>query len=685
MNRWFTAQELAGLPGLPSTDRNVRLMADRNGWEGQRRLGSKATEYSFSVLPPEAQAGLLARLVNDARPDADAPSVEPKEIVLRDAISSSRLTDQQRAVMTARLAFVREIERMSKVISQQRAIMTLVGLARDGQLSPYLSERVERANDRKSPDRTLSERTLKRWLADFRAEGETGLAPARRKADMSVPVWAADFLRCYQRPTKPAVERAYAEFSSKHQGNTPSIHQVRRFLEKLAPEARERGRYSPQELKAFKPFRRRITKNLLPGDVYTADGHKFDAEVINPRTGKPFRPEITTTLDVATRRVLGVSVGESENSIDVMHSLRDAIERGGMFALFYVDNGSGFANDAVREVVDRLGGEMVHALPYNSQARGLIERVHQTIWVATAKKLVSYIGADMDKHAGTKVHRISRQQLRDHGVTRLIPTMTEFMDVASVEIEDYNNRPHRGLAKIRDPQTGRMRHMSPNEAWAAAKTGGWEPMLAPPELVCDLMRPQVVRRTVRGEVSWDNNRYFLDELRNLHGEDVRIAYDVHDASRIWVRTLAGELIGEALIDGNADDYLPLNRIQKAREKLAQGQIKRGIDKIEKATGQRLELVPKAIAPSSNLLQEQQQAALEYAELAVERQVIEHAFTVPDNAMDRYDLWQQLDTRQLSGEALTDEEARWHNTYPRHTDFQSIQRMYAQFEAAKALA
>ncbi|WP_137971895.1 DNA-binding protein [Pseudomonas sp. F(2018)] len=680
MRSWYTAQELAGLPGMPGTDRNVRLMAEREGWEGQRRLGSKAIEYGFAALPPETQAALLTASVGVEK--AELATVQDQKLASRDAVPASRLTDDQRDVMTARLAFVREIERMSQLVSQQRAIMTLVGLARDGQLSPYLAARVERANDRKTADRSLSERTLKRWLADYRKHGEAGLAPARRKADLSVPDWAADFLRCYQRPTKPAVERAYAEFCTKFRGNTPSIHQVRRFLEKLSPEARERGRYSPQELKAFQPFRRRTTKNLLPGDVYTADGHKFDSEVINPHTGKPHRPEITTVLDVATRRVLGVSIGEAENAIDVMFALRDAIQRGGMFALFYVDNGSGFANEAVREVVDRLGGEMVHALPYNSQARGLIERAHRTIWVAAAKKLTSYIGVDMDKHAGTKVHRISRQQLRDQGSTRLIPTMAEFMAAAEIEIEDYNNKPHRALAKIRDAGTGRMRHMSPNEAWEAARGTGWEPMLAPAELVSDLMRPQVVRRTVRGEITWDGNRYFLNELRHIHGEDVRIAYDVRDASRIWVRTMDGELIGEALLDGNASDYMPLNRIEKARDRRAQGQLKRGIDKLETLTGARVELVASTTAANANLEPALLEQAQHYAELAMERQAAE--FEVPGDAMARYDLWQRLDARQKAGESLSQDEASWHASYPRHIDFKSIQRMY-DFAAEQARA
>ncbi|WP_325950230.1 Mu transposase C-terminal domain-containing protein [Pseudomonas putida] len=681
MRNWFTAQELAGLPGMPGSERGVKKAALREGWEGQGRLGSKAVEYSFAVLPAQTQAALLTATVSAQETAIDVLE-ESTETVLRDAVPSSRLSDDQRGVMTARLAFVREIERMSKVVSQQRAIMTLVGLARDGQLSPYLKQRVERANDRKTTDRSLSERTLKRWLADYRREGESGLAPGRRKADMTVPAWAVDFLRCYQRPTKPAIERAYAEFAEKCQGDRPSIHQVRRFLDKLSPEARERGRHSPQELKAFKPFRRRTTKNILPGDVYTADGHKFDAEVINPHTGKPYRPEITTTMDVATRRVLGVAIGESENTIDVMFSLRDAIQRGGMFALFYVDNGSGFANDAVREVVDRLGGEMVHALPYNSQARGLIERAHQSIWVAAAKKLTSYIGADMDSHAGTKVHRISRKELREVGSTRLIPTHAEFMAAAEIEIEDYNNRPHRGLAKIADKVTGRQRHMSPNEAWEAARATGWEPMVAPAELVSDLMRPQVVRRTSRGEITWDGNRYFLNELRHIHGDDVRIAYDVRDASRVWVRTMEGELIGEALLDGNASDYMPLNRIEKGREKRAQGQLKRGIDKLETLTGQRVELVGVQTAPEATLAPAQLEAAQQYAALSMQQP---EAFDVPGDAMARYELWQQLDARQQSGDVLSNDEARWHTAYPQHSDFKSIQRMFETFEAEQARA
>ncbi|MCY1208174.1 Integrase core domain protein [compost metagenome] len=682
MRKWFTAQELAGLPGMPGTDRNVRLMAERRGWEGQRRLGTKAIEYAFAVLPPETQAALLVG-AGQAEPLLDLG--KSQKTAQRDVISASRLSDDQREVMLARLAFVREVERMSAVVSQQRAIMTLVGLARDGQLSPYLSERVVRANDRKTADRSLSERTLKRWLSDYRSQGEVGLAPGRRRADMGVPDWAPDFLRCYQRPTKPSVESAYSEYAAKSTGDRPSIHQVRRFLAKLSPEAREQGRMSAQELKALQPFKRRATDKMMPGDVYTADGHKFDAEVINPRTGKPYRPETTTVLDVHTRRALGYSISEAESTVGVLDALRDAIQRGGMFAVFYVDNGSGFANDTVREVVDRLGGTMTHALPYNSQARGLMERAHQSIWVNAAKKLPSYIGADMDKHAGTAVHRISRKQLREAGKTPLIPTFAEFIAGVEYELEQYNNRPHRGLAKVRDPQTGKMRHMSPNEAWQAAIDSGWEPMLAPAELVQDLMRPQVIRPTRRGEVTWAGQRYFLESLRDFHQEEVRVAYDVRDASRVWVRTLAGELLGEALLDGNASDYMPKTMLEQARERREQGQMKRAIDKLETLTGQRVELFAPTSAPSAVLPAEQLSEARRFAATLAAPQESASAFEVPGDSMARYRLWKRLDNRHAKGESLDTAEARWHRDYCNTQEFRSTQDMYDFAEAGQARA
>ncbi len=660
---WFTARELAGLPGMPGTERAVQIRGKAD-WQGRKRNGSKATEYSLAVLPPETQAAILARSVAESSVSLPV-ELCAQDVVQHDAKTSSHLNEKQRSVMLARLAFCREVERLADVVSQKVAISTLLKHAEDGQLSPYLQERIEIANDRKTEGRGLSERTLKRWLASWRAAGrdELALAPLRQKANLDVPDWAGAFLRCYQRPTKPSVAASYSEFKGTWNGELPSIHAVQRFLKKLSPEALNVGRMSTQELKALKPFRRRSTKNLFPGDVYTADGHKFDAEVINPLTGKPYRPEITTVLDVATRRVVGVSVGEAESAIGVLDALRDAV-RECMFSIFYVDNGSGFANDTVREVVDRLGGTMTHSLPYNSQARGLSERGHQTIWVRAAKKLTSYIGADMDKHAGTKVHRIGRKQLRESGQSQLIPEFGVFMAGIEQEITNYNGTPHRGLTKIRDLESGLMRHMTPDEAWESAVADGWEPMRAPSELVESLMRPQITRTTRRGEIAWAGNTYFMADLTALHGQEIRVAYDVRDSTQVWAYTESGELIGAAQLDGNSTDYMPMTMVEQAREKREKGQFKRAVDKLEVLTGHRVEMIAPTTAPSAALQQGERAAALEYAREVVAQRP---SFEIPDNDVARYRLWKKLDTRQASGEELDDFEARWWKSYSTHPD------------------
>ncbi|WP_445677457.1 Mu transposase C-terminal domain-containing protein [Pseudomonas putida] len=674
MRNWLTAQELAGMPGMPSTDRNVRAMADREGWIGQRRSGSKAIEYCLTDLPAETQAGILARSVAESGSNLPVEFKTP-EVDRGDAKDSSRLNDKQRSVMLARLAFCREVERLAEFVSQKTAISTLLKHAEDGQLSPYLQERVEIANDRTTEGRGLSERTLKRWLASWRSadRNEIALAPLRQRPNLNVPDWAGAFLRCYQRPTKPSVAASYAEFKGAWKGEIPSIHAVQRFLKKLSPEALNVGRMSTQELKALKPFRRRSTKNLYPGDVYTADGHKFDAEVINPITGKPYRPEITTVLDVATRRVVGVSVGEAESAIGVLDALRDAI-RECMFSIFYVDNGSGFANDTVREVVDRLGGTMTHSLPYNSQARGLSERGHQTIWVRAAKKLTSYIGADMDKHASTKVHRIGRKQLRQTGRSQLIPEFGVFMAGLEQEIADYNGTPHRGLTRIRDHESGLMRHMTPDEAWSSAISEGWEPMRATNEIVDSLIRPQVTRTTRRGEISWAGQTYFMADLADLHGQEIRIAYDVRDATQVWAYTEDGELIGAAQLEGNSTDYMPMTMVEQAREKREKGQFKRAVDKLEVLTGHRVEMIAPITAPSATLSTEVLEEAREYAR-ALEQQ--NPKFVVPGDDVSRYRLWVRLDQRNSAGEELTADEAKWHERYPNHPDFVAMKQVFQQ--------
>lgn len=668
---WYTAKELAGLPGMPTTVQGVNTRAKSHNWEAQKRLGrGGGYEYAFAVLPTETQNALITQTVGQSESEAADPQPAPEPQV--DSAETRRLTDAQRQVMSARVAFVREIERMAKMVSQQRAIETLVALAQAGDLSPYLAERVVRANDRKTDTRTLSERTLKRWVSAFKKEGERGLAPKRRKADMSVPPWAGDFLKRYQRPQKPSVEAAYQQLVEQTEPPHPSIHQVRRWLAKLSPEARERGRMGPHELKALQPFKRRTAEGLWPNDVWVADGHTFDAEVINPLTGQAFRPEVTLIIDWATRRITGFALNLAESTLATIDALRDAVSRVGMFNLFYVDNGSGFDNATVYEVVDRLGGTITHSLPYNSQARGVIERAHKSILVRLAREMDSYIGADMDPEASTKAHKLSRQAIRDGLKPVQIPTFQEFFDRLNDALDAYNHRPHKGLGKIRDLETGRLRHQSPMEAWKSAEAEGFEALAAPADVVASLTRPQEVRKAHRGEIRINSGIYFLDALRDFHGEEIKVAWDYRDAGRVWAYTLDGEEIGEAQLNGNATSAMPASMIQRAADKREKGQLNRLAKKAKTITGQDVEIrtiEPTPTQPEYN--NERIANARAYAQQLEDQRA---RFEIPQDKVQRYRLWQTLDAQLRKGEELGEAEQRWHANYQHHNDFRAIAKV-----------
>lgn len=147
--------------------------------------------------------------------------------------ASKRLSLDQRQVIAARLAFIREIERLTRTHTQQQAILVLVDQANSGALPPRLAEHLEYANDRFGVDRLLSERTLKRWLAAYRRNGEDGLAPGRRMTDKHVPAWGAQFLEHYWSADYTTIKAACEGFRAHYKDDCPSEHQVRSFLRKL--------------------------------------------------------------------------------------------------------------------------------------------------------------------------------------------------------------------------------------------------------------------------------------------------------------------------------------------------------------------------------------------------------------------------------------------------------------------
>lgn len=694
----YSAAELAclSLPSLPGSKRGIEKLSSRQAWsfrEVAGRGGRTGTrkEYAVAALPAPARQALLEQKLatptassSPASSAAGALPAAPTSPTLAGLLipqACTDLTDDQRLERDSRAGVVAAIRRfqVEAGCSQEAAMQTLLALAASGRADPIIVRSLQLARDgrgRKGANSLPSIRTLKRWLS----AGD--LTPKVAQRDMSIPPWAKAFLERYQQPQKPSVEAAYRDACNAWTAaERPSIHQVRRFLDKLGTVTRERGRMGPRELKNIQPFVRRDFSHLEPNDIWTADGHCFDAEVQHPLHGRPFRPEITAILDIATRRCVGWSIDLAESGIAVADAIRYAAERNGIPAIFYVDNGGGYQNAMMKDettgLMSRLGTDMRHSIAYNSQARGVIERAHQTIFVQAAKQLPSYIGATMDREARLQQFKVTRKALKSGGAMPLIP-FDVFIQFIEARVADYNAKAHRTL-----------KGTSPDLAWRAFEARGWKPEVLRAEDTETLFRPRVSRIIQRAEINLFTNIYFARELAEFHGIEAQIAYDIHDPSRIWVYTPEGRFICEAQANGNRRHYMPVPVVQQAREKRAKGRLAR-VDAKRDEILEELHGAPAIAAPACNQIVlggrvidadalavavplEVTENCMSDAENCVS--VTENRPSVPVSRSDRtpaenYADWCAFDVRLQAGETLTEADARWHRMYPASAQYRA---------------
>ena len=704
----YNAAELAAmrLPGLPSATKNVIARAERECWQSRRRTGrGGGYEYALTSLPAAAQDTIRARAAQQlvATLSASRAVSRDHEPILREQSASQlslSLTSQQQTVEAARTGVLTAIERLMAGcgLSKERAMQHLLASVQTGEADALTAAMLRRAADergRKSDTGLPSIRTLKRWFA---AREAAALAPKIRHADFALPWWARDFLSYWQQPQKPSVELAHRLFVQDQQARMadtaiervlPSVHAVRRFLKKLGTVSREAGRLEARELKRLQPFVRRDFADLLPNDVWSADGHGFDAEVQHPLTGRPFRPEITSIIDIATRRVVGWSIDLAESGLAVLDALRMAVGQAGTPAIFYVDNGSGYVNALMKDegtgLMGRLGISMTHSVAYNSQARGVIERLHQTLWINAAKMLPSYMGADMDRQARQSQFKLTRSAIKHGGRLPMI-AWGDFLSFARDRVAEYNTRPHVSLKK-----------RSPDTVWAEFESHGWQAQCEDAGTLDALFRPRVERTALRGEVRLFNNVYFSAALAELHGETVQVAYDIHAAERVWVYLPDGRFVCHADWNANSAAYFPQPVVEQKRDARADAALRRLDEKREAVEFERtgrpaLSVVTEPTVPGisgrdiagafERLAPMDVPTATE-PPLRVVEDIEPMGFQVPGTPQLRYRQWLALSDLAEAGEMLADRETRWLASYARSHEFSVMQKKQADACEASA--
>lgn len=583
MKLWFSAKELAGIGGLSKHPSNVNRLARKEKWQSQPLKGVKGggVEYALSSLPELVQMELQKKFVCSVSKPKSLPA-DLRQVELK------TLTEKQREVAGARMALVAQVAQLEQAQPRYKAIKFFCEQIKHGGISSDLMRLVETANNKKGKNRTLSDRTLNQWVLDYEKadtpeERLKALAPMQRVAKKAEEiVWLPDFLAIYRQTNGINVAEAYHYFSTEWDARfadeplrlemKPSIDQVRAALAKLPKHIKEIGRKTGSELRALNTYVKRDWSVLQVNDVWVGDGHAMKLKVAHPEHGRPFIPEVTLIMDTSCRFIVGWSASLAENVLAVADALRYGVERYGIPAIYYSDNGGGEKNwmldGDITGMLPRLGINHQTGIPGNPQGRGIIERVHQTILYRIARQFETYhgTGADRDTIRQVSTAVISLDKAKRKGATQLtpkqqwavgkLPSWNQFLDAVQAGVDWYNNEHVHSEIGMTPVQKRRqlMEKMNPDDL-----------VFVTPVEARDLFRPSTLRVAQRGWLQLFNNYYFSAKLLDVDGQKVQVMFDIHDPSQVIVRKQDGTFVCYAELDGNKRDAFPMPYVEKTRQ------------------------------------------------------------------------------------------------------------------------
>ena len=412
--------------------------------------------------------------------------------------------------------------------------------------------------------------TLKRWLGAYKKQGKAGLLPShtgRQRVDYG---WEARAIELYNIGGKPdPADVAFRLIGEGFEGVTSG--KVNAYIKSLPATL---GKNSPARIgkhlhKLTKQnYRERHMDDLQVGDVYAADGHTVDCYVAHPDTGGLFRPELTVFLDLKSRYPVGWWISESESTTTTLFALSNALTTHSHTPAFiYVDVGSGYKaklmTDEVTGFYAKFDIQPIFALPGNPHGKGWIERFFKTIRNRHDKFFddgMAYCGDDM----APEVNRRLSTDLRSG--KRKVRSLAEYIESLKAFFAQYVNT---AMPKALDGKT-------PAEVFAGLQR---VELGSPIDAVA---RPSLMRMVRRQSVTIDKRRYFHDSLALFDGKVVRIEYDLHDDSHVWISAEDGRFIATADITERIG-VVSISRLEDQKVKRAQGQVKRLQKHMDEAT------------------------------------------------------------------------------------------------------
>ncbi len=250
-------------------------------------------------------------------------------------------------------------------------------------ISPLLMENLDAAQAREIRNRIceqngISDRTLRRYLDQYRSGGFGGLKPkdkSRRRRDDPIPQGILEQAILLRRQVP---RRSIAQIIQilEWEGLTEPGQIKRSTLqEKLA----ERG-YSTRHMRMYaetgtaaRRFQKRRRNQLWHSDI------KFGPYLPIGKDGSKKQVYLVSFLDDATRFVLHGEFYPVLDQVIVEDCFRQAIQKFGGPTAVYFDNGSQYRTKWMSRACAKMGIRLLYARPYSPEATGKVERFNRVV------------------------------------------------------------------------------------------------------------------------------------------------------------------------------------------------------------------------------------------------------------------------------------------------------------------
>ncbi|MBU1392430.1 MAG: Mu transposase C-terminal domain-containing protein [Gammaproteobacteria bacterium] len=345
---WLLASELAGVVGLPGSDRNVReqlkKLATENPELARKRQGTRGTEYHISLLPTATQTALykIKGQIKVGDQVLALPKKKSQQTYCREALWARWNKTNHAAQAKAQFAL--------------RTVQAVSALKRNG-------IKLMDAYDSVCAEYDIALSTLRRHCAMVKGIDESDWAPAllpkhfeasqaKKKnqfAFVSPEAWEA-FKADYLRLEQPPMTKCYERIVRNSQGKDwviPSLKSLNRRLDYEVPVQQQvLLREGEHALHQLYPPQERSVEGLHALEWINGDGYQHNV-FVKWFNGEVLRPKTWFWQDIYSRKIIGWRCDISENTDSIRLSFMDVCEKYGIPKHITLDNTRAAANKSM--------------------------------------------------------------------------------------------------------------------------------------------------------------------------------------------------------------------------------------------------------------------------------------------------------------------------------------------------